>query len=185
MADDHWSGAGFKPQVQHSVIIATKLKHEGSMSQTGHIFQISVSKGGVPKQGLYAAEVDILGVAGDKHRDMVNHGGPDRAVCLYSLERILALQAEGNSIYPGSVGENVTLAGLDWEKITPGARIQLGGQVVLEVTGYTTPCSNIAPSFADLNSNRIHQNKHAGWSRVYARVLQTGEIKIGDTVVVE
>ncbi|MCL5995849.1 MAG: MOSC domain-containing protein [Chloroflexi bacterium] len=155
------------------------------MSQSGHIFQISISNGGVPKSALHQAWIDASGVAGDQHRDLVHHGGPDRAVCLFSLERILALQAEGNPIFPGSVGENITVAGVDWSTVAPGTRIRLGNDVVLEVTDYTTPCSNIKPSFSGGNSNRILQKKHAGWSRVYARVLQAGEVKIGDRVVAE
>jgi MOSC domain-containing protein YiiM len=155
------------------------------MSQTGHIFQISTSGGGVPKRAMYRAQVETLGVSGDKHRDTVHHGGPNRAVCLFSLERILALQAEGNPIFPGSVGENITLAGVDWDAVEPGKRINLGDAVVLEVTDYTTPCDNIAGSFADSDSDRILQKTHPGWSRVYARVLQTGEVHIGDKVSVE
>src|SRR5512143_3997422 len=118
------------------------------MSQTGHIFQISISGGGVPKHGLTKIEVDASGMAGDKHRDTVHHGGPDRAVCLFSLERILALQAEGHPIFPGSAGENITVAGVDWSTVTPGMRVRLGKEVVIEITDYTTPCDNIAPSFA-------------------------------------
>jgi MOSC domain-containing protein YiiM len=152
---------------------------------TSHIFQISISKGGVPKTAVYEAEVTALGLAGDMHRDLKHHGGPDRAVCLFSLERILALQGEGNPIFPGSTGENITVAGLDWDGIAPGARIRLGQDVLLEVTDYTTPCSNIKPSFADRDSNRILQKTHAGWSRVYARVLQSGSVKVGDAVALE
>ena len=155
------------------------------MSESGHIFQISISAGGVPKQAIHKSSVDRLGLAGDKHRDIMNHGGPERAVCLYSLERILALQAEGHPIFAGSAGENITVAGVAWDSIAPGLRIQLGSQVVLEVTDYTTPCSNITRSFTDGYFNRIHQNKYPGWSRVYARVLQPGEITIGDVVTVE
>jgi len=155
------------------------------MSETGRVFQINSSEGGVPKKPLRAAQVDMFGIVGDKHRDMVHHGGPDRAVCLYALEHILALQAEGNPIFPGSVGENVTISGLAWEHVVPGSRIQLGGQVVLEVTRYTEPCSNISESFVDGYFNRIHQNKNAGWSRVYTRVLQPGDVKVGDEVVLE
>lgn len=155
------------------------------MSQTGHIFQISISGGGVPKRALHKAEVETLGVAGDKHRDMVHHGGPDRAVCLFSLERILALQVEGSPIFPGSAGENITIAGVDWDAVEPGTRIRLGDGVLLEVTDYTTPCSNIKSSFEEGNFNRILQKKHPGWSRVYARVLQTGEVKTGDRVNIE
>ena len=155
------------------------------MSETGRIFQINASEGGVPKHATRSATVDMFGIVGDKHRDMIHHGGPDRAVCLYSLEHILALQAEGNPIFPGSVGENVTITGLVWEQVVPGSRIQLGDQVVLEVTSYTEPCRNISGSFVDGYSNRIHQNKSAGWSRVYTRVLQPGDVKVGDNVVLE
>jgi MOSC domain-containing protein YiiM len=155
------------------------------MSQTGHIFQISISGGGVPKQALAKVEVDASGVAGDKHRDLVHHGGPDRAVCLFSLERIVALQTEGHPIFPGSAGENITVTGVDWSTIAPGTRMRLGNNVVIEITDYTTPCNNIAPSFVGRNSNRISQKLHAGWSRVYARVLQPGKVQIGDKVSVE
>ncbi len=154
------------------------------MSETGRIFQINLSEGGVPKHATYDATVDMFGLVGDKHRDLKHHGGPDRAVCLYSLERIQALQVEGNPIFPGSVGENVTVTGIDWDKVVVGSRIQLGQQVVLEVTRYTEPCSNIGPSFVDGYFNRIHQSKNPGWSRVYTRVLQTGEFRVGDTVTV-
>lgn len=153
------------------------------MSEIGRIFQINSSDGGVPKNPLRAARVESNGIIGDNHRDMVNHGGPERAVCLYSLERIVALQAEGNPIYPGSAGENVTITGLDWDKVVPGTRLHLGEHVVLEVTQYTGPCYKIIASFTDGYFNRIHHQKYAGWSRVYARVLQIGELKIGDTVV--
>ena len=37
------------------------------------------------------------------------HGGPERALCLFSLERILELQAEGHPIFPGAAGENITI----------------------------------------------------------------------------
>lgn len=155
------------------------------MSETGRIFQINLSEGGVPKRATYGATVDMFGLVGDKHRDLKHHGGPERAVCLYSLEQILALQAEGNSIFPGSAGENITVTGIDWSQMVVGSRIQLGKQVVLEVTRYTEPCSNISPSFVDGYFNRIHQSRNPGWSRVYTRVLQTGEIKVGDVIVVE
>jgi MOSC domain-containing protein YiiM len=155
------------------------------MNQNGHIFQISISKGGVPKQGLPKASIDTEGVAGDQHRDLVHHGGPDRAVCLFSLERIIALQGEGHPIFPGSAGENITVAGMDWSTLAPGARIKLGNDVVLEVTDYTAPCSNIGASFIERHFDRISQKTHAGWSRLYARVLQPGEVKVGDPVKVQ
>jgi MOSC domain-containing protein YiiM len=150
----------------------------------GRIFQISASNGGVPKRPLRQAEVHELGLTADKQNNTKFHGGPERAVCLYSLERILALQAEGHPIFPGSVGENVTISGLDWAAVVPGARLRLG-DVVLEITSYTTPCHKITESFADLDSQRISQKKYPGWSRVYSRVVQPGSFRIGDSVTLE
>ncbi|HSE92450.1 MAG TPA: MOSC domain-containing protein, partial [Methylomirabilota bacterium] len=80
------------------------------MSQ-GRIVQVSVSPGGVPKRPVEAALVTALGVEGDAHRDTEHHGGPERAVCLYALEAIEALQHEGHPIVPGALGENLTVAG--------------------------------------------------------------------------
>jgi MOSC domain-containing protein YiiM len=153
-----------------------------SFQRSPHIFQISISNGGVPKLGIHQAEVVSLGLAGDQHRDTQHHGGPERAVCLYSLERILALQGEGHPVYPGAMGENLTLSGLDWSQIAPGTHLRLGNEVQVEVTKYTTPCENLVNSFKDGNFNRVHQSKHPGWSRVYARVLQGGSIRVGDGV---
>jgi MOSC domain-containing protein YiiM len=148
----------------------------------GRVFQINISQGGAPKLAVRQAQVTLLGLLGDAHRDMVHHGGEERALCLYSLERIQELQAEGHPIFPGSVGENLTLSGLDWEQITPGKRLRLGSQVELEVTRYTEPCNNIRESFLGQEFSRILQKKHPGWSRVYARVITTGEISVGNAI---
>ena len=152
---------------------------------SGHIFQINASNGGVPKHALREADVTTLGLSVDKVAHPQIHGGPKAALCLYSLERIVALQAEGHPIYPGSVGENLTLAGLDWEQVTPGTRLRLGDEVLLEITKYTTPCATIKASFAGGDRDRILQAEHAGWSRVYAQVLQPGHIQVGARATIE
>lgn len=152
--------------------------------KAGHIFQINASRGGVPKRPQPQAEVDFLGIGGDGHAHPDIHGGPQAALCLFSLERILALQAEGHPIYPGSTGENLTLAGLDWDAILPGARLRLGAEVLIEITRFTTPCKTITASFKDGDSTRILHKKYPGWSRAYARILQPGTIHIGDRVEV-
>jgi MOSC domain-containing protein YiiM len=72
--------------------------------------------------------------------------------------------------------------GIDWDTVEPQMRIQLGDDVMLEVTRYTSPCVNIKASFADGNFTRISQKRHAGWSRVYARVLVPGTVRAGDPV---
>ena len=149
---------------------------------SGRIVQINVSAGGVPKLAVPAAQVTELGLEGDAHRDMENHGGPERALCLFALEQIQTLQAEGHTVSPGAIGENLTVEGIDWDRVTPGARLELGAGVLIEVTRYTAPCFNIRKNFADGDISRVSQKRHPGSSRVYARVLTTGSIKQGDTV---
>lgn len=147
-----------------------------------HIFQINLSKGGVPKYPVRDAVVDVFGLRGDGHNDTEHHGGPLKAVCLYSLERILALQAEGHPIFPGATGENVTVVGLDWSAIVAGVRLTLGDSVELEITRYATPCSNIQSYFAGGRIERISWRTNDGWARAYARVLRPGPITTGDPV---
>jgi MOSC domain-containing protein YiiM len=79
------------------------------------------------------------------------------------------------------VGENVTIAGLPWERVRPGTRLTLG-EVEVEVTSYTAPCANIEPAFLDGRFARISQKVHPGWSRVYVRVLRAGSMRVGDAV---
>jgi len=150
-----------------------------------HVHQINVSDGGVPKLPVLEAKVTEHGLVGDRQRNLKVHGGPHRAVCLFALEVIERLQDEGHLIDPGSAGENLTLAGLTWEKLEPGVQLAIGPEVVVEVTGYTAPCSNNARWFRDGDYSRISQKRNPGWSRVYARVLQGGIVRPGDEITVE
>ena len=153
-------------------------------NRIGVLASINRSGGGVPKRRVDDARVSRLGLLGDAQEDKKNHGGPERAVCVYSLERIHALQQEGHPINVGTAGENVTLEGIDWDLVVPGARIKLGDEVVLEVASFTSPCKTIKESFIEGEFIRISQKLHPGWSRVYARVLAEGEIHFGDHVEV-
>jgi MOSC domain-containing protein YiiM len=148
----------------------------------GRIFQLNASPGGVPKLAIHEAEVTELGLTGDDHKFPDIHGGPERAVCLFSLERILELQSEGHPIFPGAVGENITISGIDWNEVTPGKQLSLGDEVLVEITSYTSPCNSIPESFVDGEYQRISQKLHPGYSRVYARVLRPGRIVIGQPV---
>jgi MOSC domain-containing protein YiiM len=147
-----------------------------------HIFQISISPGGVPKRAVATGQVTEDGIAGDWQTDRRYHGGPERALCLFALEHIVALQEAGHPIYPGATGENLTIAGLDWERMQPGARLRLGDEVEIEVTGFAAPCRTIRGAFRDEAFGEISEKKYPGRSRVYARVLRGGDIAEGDVV---
>jgi MOSC domain-containing protein YiiM len=139
----------------------------------------------VPKLPVPEARVTVDGIAGDRQRNREVHGGVNRAVCLFSLEVIEALQAEGHAIEPGSSGENLTIAGLDWAGLKPGDRLRIGDAVLLEIMSYTSPCKYNARWFAGGDFSRISQKIHPGWSRVYARVLGEGVVRPGDAVMLE
>lgn len=146
------------------------------------VHQINTSKGGVPKRPVENAVINEGGVVGDEQADRIHHGSPDQALCLYSLEVIERLRAEGHPIEPGSAGENLTISGLDWSEVVPGSRLRIGPKVVAEVTGYTSPCSKNAAWFLEGNFTRMLESRHPGESRLYAKVVKGGAITAGDEV---
>lgn len=152
--------------------------------RAGRVVGLQRSGGGVPKMGVERTRVLLTGMEGDWQRDRRHHGGPDRALCLYSMELIDALVAEGHPIAPGTVGENVTIEGVDWRDMRPGARVTIG-TVEVELTDFAAPCRTIRESFAGERFKRISEKLYPGWSRVYARVTKEGEIEVGDAVRVD
>jgi MOSC domain-containing protein YiiM len=149
-----------------------------------HVHQINLSDGGVPKRPVLEARVSKEGLEGDRQRNLKMHGGPDRAICLFSVDLIERMQDEGHSIDAGSSGENLTLAGLSWDGLEPGTRLQIGPDVRLEVSSYCAPCDLNARWFRDGDITRISQRANPGWSRLYARVLRSGVVRPGDAVEV-
>ncbi len=152
------------------------------MAGTARIFQLNVSRGGVPKRPVAEAHVDAGGMEGDRQADRRIHGGPDRALCLFAVEVLATLRAEGHPIAPGCAGENITTEGLDWRLVVPGARLRLGSEAEIEITSYTTPCWKNARWFRDGDPDRMRQEQHPGESRVYARVLRPGLLRTGDPI---
>ena len=141
-------------------------------------------EGGVPKHPVDSAFLRKEGVEGDRQNDLKHHGGPDRAVCLFSSEVIEELRSEGHPIEAGSVGENLTISGLDWNILQPGSQLNVGNALI-EITGPAPPCKTIKNSFTEGDFSRISQKKNPGWSRWYARVLKEAQVCPKDNVSVE
>ncbi len=151
-------------------------------SRTGTIVSLHRSNGGVPKLTVESARVTVNGMEADRQRNLKHHGGPDRALCLYSADLVDALRAEGHPVGPGTMGENVLVRGLSWEGMIPGTRLRLG-TVNVELTAFAHPCRNIAGSFRGGRIERVSVKTHPGWSRVYARVLIEGLLSAEDPVM--
>jgi MOSC domain-containing protein YiiM len=156
----------------------------GAPTQEGTVAQLSVSDGGVPKKPVEVAEVGDRGLVGDRQAARQHHGRPLQALCLWSTEVIDALRAEGHPIEAGAAGENITITGIDWRTIQPGTQLLIG-DVLAEISAWSTPCAKNAQWFADRAFQRMDHDLHPGWSRAYAWVREPGTVRQGDRVVVE
>src|SRR3954468_80494 len=115
----------------------------------GKLVQVNVSRGGMPKLAVLQAKVTKVGLDGDWQLNRKYHGGPDRAVCLYSTELYDRLRSLGIDLAAGSVGENFTTTGIDYQQLAKGDRLRVGGCVV-EITGVRVPCRSLKQWDADL-----------------------------------
>src|SRR4051794_15734693 len=149
----------------------------------GRVLQVNVSPGGVPKLPVPVARVGPDGLIGDRHEHDTVHGGPHRAVCLFAAEAIERVRADGHpGVKPGSAGENLTTEGIEIALLPVGARLAIGAEVVLEISGPANPCDVIKGAFAKGKSGRISILLHPTDSRMYARVERGGEIRPGDPI---
>lgn len=147
---------------------------------TGRVLQVNISPGGVPKQAVDTANVGRLGLEGDAHDHFDVHGGPHRAVCLFAVEAIRRVAAEGHPIAPGSVGENLTTEGVELATLAPGTRLAFPSGLELEIAAPANPCDVIRGSFLEGKSGRISILRNPTDSRVYARVLHDGTVAAAD-----
>ena len=147
-----------------------------------HIFQISVSKGGKPKLPIHDDLVTFTGLTSDSQNNKDKHGGTERALCLFSLEKLLEIQKAGLAVFPGAMGENITTFGLDWDSLKVGDKLSLGKKVKIEISLKGGPCKNISQYYTENTHHNIDETVFNSWSRFYARVLEEGIINIGDKI---
>jgi MOSC domain-containing protein YiiM len=142
----------------------------------GVISQVNISDGGMPKLPVPEAMVTANGVAGDRQRVPKVHGGPDRAVCLYSEELYEWLRETCNvNITAGQIGENFTTRGLDLGALQPGDRLR-AGQCLIEITKVRAPCHQLRIWDPDLPELIVGRS---GW---VAKVLEPGLVRAGDPI---
>jgi MOSC domain-containing protein YiiM/ribosomal protein S18 acetylase RimI-like enzyme len=149
----------------------------------GRVLQVNVSAGGVPKLPVAAARFGRDGLDGDAHHHDAVHGGPHRAVSLFASEAIERVRADGHEgVGPGAVGENLTTAGIELALLPVGARLAVGDEVILEISGPANPCDVIKGAFVAGKSGRISILLHPTDSRMYARVERVGIVRPGDAI---
>jgi MOSC domain-containing protein YiiM len=143
------------------------------------------TKTGIDKRPVdQPVQVRRLGLDGDSICDTVNHGGVDQAVYAYASEDTEWWQEQlagelSFRLGPGSLGENLTLRGVEVSNALIGERWQIGG-AVLQVAVPRLPCSTFAGYW---NVDRLPQRFiRAGRPGAYLRVLTEGAVTAGDEV---
>jgi MOSC domain-containing protein YiiM len=161
---------------------------------SGTLLQVNRSRGGLPKRavsGVVALSSD--GVEGDWQRNREVHGGPDKAVLMLAIEVVRDLAAKGFPVAAGSLGENLTVEGLDPSLWRHGQRYRIGATAVIELTKLRQPCVNLnryGPAIKqEIYDLRCKDGDYTSpyWARggFYARVIQIGLVAAGVPVVLE
>jgi len=138
------------------------------------------------------------GVDGDVHMGaLVRHrynarkqpSSPNlRQVHLIHEELLLELRDAGFVVYAGDLGENITTTALDLLALPQGARLRLGEQAVVMVTGLRAPCKQMdrcRPGLVQAVLSRDQTGKRSSKAGVMAVVVDGGDVCLGDTISVE
>lgn len=139
-----------------------------------------------------------LGVEGDAHMgETVKHRSrvlrdptqPNlRQVHLIHAELHDELRSAGFDVAPGRMGENITTRGLDLLGLPTGARLHIGGDAVVEVTGLRSPCVQLDGVQSGLMKACLGQTADGALIRkagVMGIVVTGGEVRPGDAITVE
>ena len=124
--------------------------------------------------------LDREDVKGDVICNRENHGGIEQAVYGYSLKHY----EYWKELYPnldwqyGMFGENLTIDDLDETETHVGDTYKVG-ECIVEVSKQRNPCMKLGVRFNDMKI--VKQFWNTTMCGVYFKILQTGNVKAGDT----
>lgn len=124
------------------------------------------------------------GLTGDEIGDLRHHGGNDQAVYAFAREDLDRwADVLNRELTNGQFGENLTTTGLDVNEARIGERWRIGDRLLLEVCSTRIPCRTFAGWLEEKGwIKRFTQDARPG---AYLRVLEPGEVRAGDQVVIE
>ncbi len=129
---------------------------------------------GIMKKRATTASLELteLGFAGDGQADLVHHGGPDKAICVYSYEHYSYWEKELQSpLVEGAFGENLTVLGLTENQVCIGDVFSIG-EIRLQVSQPRQPCHKLGKRHNRPDLPLLVQN--TGYTGFYFRVLVPG-----------
>ncbi len=152
------------PIVSINVGMPQTIVDKGKEIQTG-IYKTPV------KEPVYLSAVNFTG---DGQADLVYHGGPDKAVCVYSYRHYpYWQQALNRPLSCGAFGENLTMDGLVETEVCIGDVFQLG-EALVQVSQPRQPCHKLAKRYGvDDLPLRV---RNTGYTGFYFRVLREGMV---------
>jgi MOSC domain-containing protein YiiM len=142
------------------------------------VISINISPGGIPKTPVDEADVTVDGLAGDAHNHE-KHRGPINAISLIDVEDLADFCDEGFEVYPGAMGENVTVRGLSVDSLHPGDRVRFSGGVEIELVKARKPCYVLDSISPQLKKDVV------GRCGFIAKVVSAGTLRPGETIEVK
>jgi MOSC domain-containing protein YiiM len=116
---------------------------------------------------------------GDGQADLANHGGADKAVCVYPLDHYAYWErALGRGLEAAAFSENLTVSDALERDVCVGDVFRAGGAIV-QVSQPRMPCGKLAAR----NGERMLARwiSETGYTGFYMRVLSEGPVATGDT----
>jgi len=141
------------------IIAVCKSKKKGTKKEPG-------------EQGLLKED---YGLIGDAHADCCTH----RQVSLLARESIDKMRHLGFDVGPGDFAENLTTEGIDLTSLTPGTRMSVGKEVILEVTQIGKDCHTGCAIYREIGKCIMPKEG------IFARVICSGLVRAGDPIEVK
>jgi MOSC domain-containing protein YiiM len=116
---------------------------------------------------------------GDLQADQVNHGGLEKAVCVYPFDHYpyWSRQLGGRDLKPGAFSENLTVLGAIETEVCVGDVFRIG-EARVQVSQPRMPCAKVAgKNGAKMLPKRM---ANVGYTGFYMRVLSEGLVAAGD-----
>jgi MOSC domain-containing protein YiiM len=163
-------------------LLSVNVARASALSIHGRSVMTAIGKR--PVEG--ARQVGVLGIAGDEQADLSVHGGPGKAVYAYPSEHFpfwqtvraqAGVAAWDEPLPPGSLGENLTVAGVVETDLFVGDVLRFAG-CVLAVSGPRLPCFKFNAAMGFKHAAKLMTE--SAWCGWYLAVREPGTIAAGD-----
>jgi MOSC domain-containing protein YiiM len=135
------------------------------------------------KQPVPCAVLRVSNFDGDRQADQINHGGLEKAVCVYPFDHYPYWSRQlGRDLKPGTFSENLTVSGAIETEVCVGDVFRIG-EAMVQVSQPRMPCTNLAGKNESKMLPKLIAN--VGYTGFYMRVLSEGLVAAGDSFDLE